>query len=457
MKNLIKKFSALVSIAIVAFGIPAMAQDQQMQYFRPNNGNGINTFETTKSDTTSFRKMKVFVGGNFEQEFQGLRDQNTAISVIKTVGTVKGNVNNLTGLTDGFDLAMANMNLDAQLDDGVRVSLSLYLSARHHEETWVKGGYIQFDKLTFLHSKLIDTLMKSFTIKIGQFDVDYGDQHFQRSDGGNTIYNPFIENYIMDEFATELGGELYYHHKSGFFAMAGVTNGELDPTALAPTKIDSATGKTNVFDAAFHAKIGYDKQLSKDFRLRASASVYEDQSGNSITLFGGDRTGSHYYGIMSNPTTAAGSTLSNANDYNPFAGRVNPGFSEELNAYMVNLFLQYKGLQLFGTYESANGRSITEKTTRNASQYAADLIYRFSAGSEKFWIGGRYNSMTAAIVGNTGNITVDREAASIGWFLTKNIMLKVEYVNQTYNGYNNTNILNGGRFDGWVAEASIAF
>jgi len=172
MKNFIKTFSALASIAIVAFGFPAMAQEQQMQYFRPNNGNGINMFETTKSDTTAFKKMKVFVGGNFEQEFQGLRDQNTAISEIKTVGTVKGNVNNLTPLTDGFDLAMANLNIDAQLDDGVRVSLSLYLSARHHEETWVKGGYIQFDKLLFLHSKLIDTLMHSFTIKIGQFDVD---------------------------------------------------------------------------------------------------------------------------------------------------------------------------------------------------------------------------------------------------------------------------------------------
>lgn len=457
MKNSVNLLSKLATMAMLAMGFQTMAQTQEMQYFRSNDFKGINVFETTKNDTTSFRKMRVAVGGNFEQEFQGLRDENTAVSVIKTVGTSKGNVNSLIPLGNGFDLAMANLNIDAQLYDGVRLSLSLYLSARHHEETWVKGGYIQFDKLTFLKSDLIDNVMKSVTIKIGQFDVDYGDQHYQRSDGGNTIYNPFVENYIMDEFATEIGGEIYYHHNSGLFAMGGVSNGALNPTVIAPTKIDSADNKTNQYYPAFHGKIGYDKQLSQDFRLRLTGSFYIDQSANSITLFGGDRTGSHYYGIMSNQTTASGTTLSNAADYNAFSGRLNPGFSEQANAYMANLFLQYKGLQFFGTYETASGRNITEKTMRHANQYATDLIYRFALGEENFWIGARYNSVTAAIVGNPDNVTINREAGSFGWFLTKNIMLKVEYVNQTYAGYANTNILNGGRFDGYVVEASIGF
>jgi len=166
--------------------------------------------------------------------------------------------------------------------------------------------------------------MESVTIKIGQFDVDYGDQHYQRSDGGNTIYNPFMDNYIMDEFATEIGGELYYHTKCGLFAMGGITNGELDPTVLGATKIDSATGQPNLYDPAYHAKIGYDKQLSSNFRLRISGSGYIDQSANSNTLFGGDRTGSHYFDVMSNQAIASGTTLSDANDYNPFSGRYNP-------------------------------------------------------------------------------------------------------------------------------------
>jgi len=454
MRLITKLFRVLPLTTLIAVSFSAMGQ-QEMQYFRPDNEKGINVFETTKNDTTSFKKVKVQVGGNFEMAFQALRDQNTAIPV--TESPYVGNVNALTPLTSGFDLPMANLNLDAQLDDGIRVNLTVYLASRHHEDTWVKGGYVQFDKFRFLHSKAIDTIMHYVTIKVGQFDVDYGDQHYRRSDGGNTIYNPFIENYIMDEFATEIGGEIYFHSRCGIFAMGGITNGELDPAIVAQSKIDSATGKVNVTDPAFHGKLGYDKQLSKNFRLRATGSFYTDQSAASNTLFGGDRTGSHYYDVMSSQSIANGTVLSDANDYNPFSGRYNPGFSEQVNAFMGNLFLKYQGLEFFGTYEVAQGRTITEKTMRPATQYAADLIYRFPQRNQNFWIGVRYNTVTATMQGVTQAITINREAASIGWFMTKNVMLKAEYVVQNYLNYADTNILNGGKFDGPMVEASIGF
>ena len=449
------KIKLLIFFFIISGALKA--QQEPLQYYRPNDKRGINIFETSKNDTVPFIRTKVQVGGNFEQSFQTLRDQNTAAPLIETGPPISGNVNSLIPLTDGFDLAMANLNIDAQLSDGIRVSLVTYLSSRHHEDAWVKGGYIQFDKLLFLHSNWIDSIMKSVTIKIGQFDVDYGDQHYRRTDGGNTIYNPFIENYIMDEFATEIGGEIYYHSKSGLFVMGGVSNGELDPTVVAATKVDSATGQLNHYAAAFHGKLGYDKQISNDFRFRLTGSFYTDKSANSNTLFGGDRTGSHYFYVMENQNVANGTTLSDENDYSPFSGRYNPGFSEEVNTYMINPFLKYKGFEFFGTYENAQGRTITEKDMRQATQYAADLIYRFPANKENFWIGFRYNTVTAAIQGDPNDITINREAGSIGWFLTKNIMLKAEYVNQVYLNYPSANILNGGRFDGTVMEASIAF
>jgi len=431
------------------------AQQHSMQYYRPNNKSGINVFETTKYDTVIFTETKVKVGGNFEQSFQALRDQNTAVAVVPPGSA--GNINSLIPLTNGFDLAMANLNIDAQLSDGIRVSLTAYLASRHHEDTWVKGGYIQFDKLLFLHSNWIDSIMKSVTIKIGQFDVDYGDQHYRRTDGGNTIYNPFVENYIMDEFATEIGGEIYYHHKCGLFIMAGASNGELDPTIIAATRTDSATGQLNHYAAAFHGKLGYDKQINANFRFRLTGSFYTDPSANSNTLFGGDRTGSHYFSVMSNQTTANATTLNDANDYNPFSGRYNPGFSEAVNAFMVNPFLKYKGLEFFGTYENARGRTITETNMRPATQYAADLIYRFPEHTENFWIGVRYNTVTATMQNDPTSITINREVVSAGWFLTKNIMLKAEYVNQVYQNYAATNILNGGKFEGTMFEASIGF
>jgi hypothetical protein len=452
LRNVIRQ---LLTISFSIVGLTTMAQQGEMQYYRHNDKTGINIFETTKNDTTVFTRMHVKVGANFEMTYQSLADKNTALPV--TQAPYVGNITSLESMTPGFDLPMANLNVDVQLADGIRVSLTAYLASRHHEETWVKGGYIQFDKLLFLHSGLVDNLMKSFTIKVGQFDVNYGDQHYRRSDGGNTIYNPFIENYIMDEFATEIGAEIYYHNKSGLFAMGGMTNGELDPTTLTATKMDSATGQPNHYDAAFHGKLGFDKQLTKDFRLRLSGSFYAVSSDNSNTLFGGDRTGSHYFYVMSNAAVAKGTTLSNANDYNPFSGRLNPGFTEAVNTYMANAFLKFKGLEFFGTYENAKGRAITEFTNRQATQYAADVIYRFPANKENFWVGFRYNTVTAGLQGLNNDVTVQREAGSVGWFLTRNIMMKAEYVNQVYLGYPSDNILNGGKFNGVSLEASIAF
>jgi len=451
-----KLFGAIGSLAIIALSfIPFGAKAQEgIQFFRPNNQKGINVFETSKKDTVPFTGLKVKVGGNFELAFQGLGESNTAIAQTKTGFT--GNVNSLIPLAHGFVLPMANLTFDIQLADGVRMNLTSYLASRHHEDSWVKGGYIQFDKLPFLHSAAVDSIMRSVTIKIGQSDVDYGDQHYRRSDGGNTIYNPFVENYIMDEFSTELGAQFYFHSKTGFFAMAGITDGLLSETVVATTKVDAITGQPLKYDPAILGKIGFDKQVNKDFRFRLTGSVYTVNNDYSNTLLGGDRTGSHYYNLMENQAVANGTTLSDAVDYNFTSGRVNPGFSNEIHAFMGNLFLKYKGLEFFGTAENITGRGAAETANRWATQYAGDMVYRFPENTENFWIGVRYNTMKADILG-TGDVTVNRTAGSIGWFLTKNIMAKAEYVSQQYLDYPNTNILNGGKFHGVMLEASIGF
>jgi len=456
--KIIIKIGLLGIIAQSVIPLAARAQEGQIQFYRPNNRQGINVFETSKKDTVKFTGLKIKIGGGFTLAYQTLKASNTAAPIIKTVGTATGNINAITPIYNGFNLPMANMTFDVQLADGVRLNLTTYLATRHHEDSWVKGGYLQIDKMPFLHSPLIDNIMKSVTLVIGQSDVDYGDQHFRRSDGGNTIYNPFVENYIMDEFATEIGMHVYYKcQNTGLFVMAAITDGELNAVTIAPTKIDAKTGELNKYPPAFIGKLGFDKQLSPDFRLRISGSAYSVSSANSNTLFGGDRTGSNYSNVMSNPTTAAGTTLTQAVDYNAFSGRFNPAFSEELHTFMGNLFMKYRGLEIFGTVESARGRTITETANRGAKQYAGDIIYRFPAGTENFWVGYRYNTVSATIVGNSTDVTVNRSAASAGWFLTKNIMMKGEYVSQQYKDFDATNILNGGKFSGLVIQAAISF
>jgi hypothetical protein len=455
MKTRFIKIIGLLAIAGISL-IPTGAKAQDgMQFYRPNGQQGLNVFETSKADTVKFTGLKVKVGGNFELTFQALNQSNTAAFATKT--GFSGNVNSLMPIIHAFQLPSANLNLDVQLADGVRMNITQYLAARHHEDTWVKGGYIQFDKLPFLHSDLIDNIMKSVTIRIGQNDVDYGDAHYRRSDGGNTIYNPFVENNIMDEFSTELGAQFYYFHKSGLFLMGGVTDGVLNETVVETTKIDAKTGQRVKYDPAILGKIGFDKQVNKDFRFRVSGSFYSVNSDYSNTLMGGDRTGSRYYNILENAAIAAGTTLSNAVDYSPFNGRLNPGFSQEIHTYMGNVFLKYQGLEFFGTLEKAKGRTAAETNLRTANQFAGDIVYRFPQDKQNFWVGFRYNTVKAALAGLTTDVTVDREAGSFGWFLTKHLMMKAEYVTQKYNDYPDTNILNGAKFHGVMLEASIGF
>lgn len=447
-----KKLYVILS-AVTFLSLSVKAQET-IQYYRPNDQRGINQFETSKKDSVPFTGLKVKVGGNFELTFQALKQSNTAIPYTPT--GYSSSVTSLQPLSHGFTLPMANLNVDVQLADGVRMNLTQYLASRHHENTWVKGGYIQFDKLTFLHSDLIDNIMKSVSIRIGQNDVDYGDQHFRRTDGGNTIYNPFIENYIMDEFSTELGAQFYYFHPSGLFAMGGITDGLLNETVVKSAKVDAKTGQPLRYEPAFVGKVGFDKQVNSAFRFRISGSVYSLSSCYSNTLMNGDRTGSHYYNLMENAAVAAATTLDDAVDYNFTSGRLSPGFSNEIHAFMGNLFLKYQGLEFFGTAENATGRTAAETSSRWATQYAGDLVYRFPARKENFWLGFRYNALSMASAG-TGDVKANREAGSFGWFLTKNVMMKAEYVNQQYQDYPVNNILNGGKFNGVMLEASIAF
>src|SRR5690606_33041737 len=125
----------------------------------------------------------------------------------------------LVDMESNFNLPTANLNLDVQLLDGVRMHMRTYLSSRHHNEAWIKGGYIQIDKLNFIKPGFLEGVMKQTTITIGLDEFNYGDAHFRRSDNARAIFNPFVGNYIMDAFSTEMFGEITWQYK-GLLAVA---------------------------------------------------------------------------------------------------------------------------------------------------------------------------------------------------------------------------------------------
>ena len=153
--------------------------------------------------------------------------------------------------------------------------------------------------------------------------------------------------------------------------------------------------------------------------------------------------------------TSAGAALP-ASTAIAFSGRLNPGFTKKVDAYMINGFLKVQGLELFGTYENAQGRSKNETAVRLMQQYAGDVVYRF-CHQENLFVGVRYNYVTGRLSGMANDISVDRVAASGGWFITKNVLLKGEYVIQKYNSFPVNDYRSSGKFNGYVVEAVVGF
>lgn len=388
-------------------------------------------FEEEKIKAEDFDKVRTHIGGDFALQFQGIDNEADGIELMP-LGT-------------GFNLPTTNLNLSADLAPGMKVYLRTYLSSRHHNESWVQGGYLLIDDMPFLKSKAADDLMKYLTLKIGVTEVNYGDGHFRRSDNADVIGNPFVGNYIMDAFTTAPALEVMFRN-NGWIGMVGVTDGTLNPTLVTYDSEAEEFEEINTADElGVYGKFGFDKQLSEDWRVRLTVSPWIHGNSRRGTLYSGDRAGARYYQIMVPASQGSGGTDIKKNHLN---GNWGPGAYSEMTTVMLNAFVKYRGLEIFGLYENADGKT-TADADFNFDQLSLEGLYRFG-GQDQFYGGMRYNKVT-----NDTDSSIDRIQVGGGWFLTKNVLAKIEYVNQQYKDFE---IYGGGaEFKGVMFEAAISF
>jgi hypothetical protein len=407
------------------------APPMEIQYMRAPDYRGLNVFESPKEEGAPFDGFKLNWGGAFSQEFQNLTHENTALP--RLVGGVDQNI--LMPIGSGFNTATANLFLNVQLARGIRVAVETYASTRHHNESWVKDGYFLIDASP-IDNPILDMVMHFATLKVGHFEVNYGDQHFRRSDGGQTIYNPFVGNFIMDAFTTEIGAEAYLR-SDGYMAMLGVTGGEIKGSVTAPGQ----RGPT------YLAKLGYDKQLKEDLRVRLTGSMYKKDRSASGTLTSGDRAGSKYYDVLENNlSTESGQAWS---------GAIQSGMKNMVTAFVVNPFVKYRSAEFFGNVETMTGAASTEASRRTLRQLVGEGVYRFA--NDRLYVGGRYNVVKGQLANIANDITVRRTQFGGGWFVTPNVLSKIELVQQQYLDFPTTDIRNGGKFKGFMVEGVVAF
>jgi len=198
---------------------------------------------------------------------------------------------------------------------------------------------------------------------------------------------------------------------------------------------------------AMIGKLGFDRQVRPDTRVRITGSLYKTDKAMSSTLYGGDRAGSRYYYVMENTAATESAQFT--------SGAINPGFRNKVTAMQINPFVKFHGLELFGVLERATGKASTEAADREFTQYAADVVYRF-AGDNVF-LGARYNKAHGQLAGLVNEVGAERWQFGGGWFLIPGVLTKAEYVSQKFTGYPAGHIRNGGKFHGFMLEGVVAF
>ncbi|MFL5620008.1 MAG: hypothetical protein ACJ79A_16630 [Gemmatimonadaceae bacterium] len=408
----------------------------EIQHLRPLDQRGLNVFESPKEAGAKYEGFKLSWGGAFAQQFQNLTHENTAVAKMgKDANGKDVNLNALIPIGSGFNNADANLYLNVQLARGIRVAVETYASARHHNESWVKDGYFLVDGSP-IDNKLLDKIMQVATLKVGHFEVNYGDEHFRRSDNGMTLYNPFVGNFIIDAFTTEIGAEAYLR-KNGILGMVGMTGGEVKGQVTAPGQ----RGPT------YLAKVGVDKNLSSDIRVRLTGSMYKKDRSASGTLTSGDRAGSRYYDVLEN--------VSSTESAQAWSGAVQSGMRNMVTAFVVNPFVKVGGAELFGNVETMTGAASNETSRRTLRQLVGEGLYRFAGN--KLYAGGRINAVHGELAGIANDISVKRYQLGGGWFVTPNVLSKIEFVRQHYENFPTTDIRSGGRFQGFMIEGVVAF
>ena len=242
----------------------------------------------------------------------------------------------------------------------------------------------------------------------------------------------------MDAFTTEPFIEVTIQN-GGFLGVLGVTNGRLNQE---PEPGDDGR--------VIYGKLGFDKQMDDDLRLRLTGSFYNSSDGSTRDyLYAGDRAGARYYNVLH--TVSDGSIGRGPSDFEP---RWSPGFAYH-TAIMINPFVKFQGIEFFGVYESTkNGNS---DVGGSYSQIGAELLYRFGA-NEQLYVGGRYNALSGEATDDAATREIKRTNLGFGWFMTKSVLMKTEYVTSKYEGDGFAGSkLQGAEFSGLVIEAAISF
>jgi hypothetical protein len=386
-------------------------------------------------------------------------DSNKLFITLNTVGTAQAldhkNVFNAKGealakIEPGFQNAFGDLGFIGKFgkNQEIEIVFDLYLSSRNHPSTtYGNEGYIILrgvpENLQSL--KFLEPILKKVDIKAGHMLVDFGDAAQHRSNNAIVQKNPLIGNFVIDPNIVSIGMQASSKPGSKFGWLVGVSNGT--------TTEDWSVGR----GIAYNGKLIFMPLEG----LRTSVSyIGTDQSdnptkaggGSQMQMFTGNRSGERYAGVLGGGQAP---------------GNVFPQAGEKFSAtqfdvtWETNLPVKFYGHYGITQDQDING-SAAGAPEETWNYYAADVKYEITPA---LYAAARYSAATTSMLnGTASNGQVDRIQIGGGFWLTKNLLMKMEYVQQKYSGFAAGEIVNNGiqawrdpEFSGVVSEVSFSF
>ena len=366
----------------------------------------------------------------------------------KNVFDSKGNA--LAKVSPGFQNAFGDLGFIAKFgkNEEIEVVFDMYLSSRNHpSQTYGNEGYIILrgvpENLQSL--KFLEPVLKRVDLKAGHMLVDFGDAAGHRTNNAIAQKNPLVGNFVIDPNIVSIGMQASSKPGTRFGWLVGASNGT--------TTEDWNVGR----GFALNGKLIFYPVES----LRTSVSyIATDQSdnptkaggGSQMQMFTGNRSGERYAGVMGGGQAP---------------GNVFPQAGEKFSAAQFDVtFNNGSPLELYGHYGITQDKDINGSAAGEPEEkwnyFAGDVVYRITPA---LYAAARYsNASTSMLGGVESDGKVDRIQVGGGLWLSKNLLVKLEYVNQKYDGFAAGQIVNNGiqawrnpSFSGVISEVSFSF
>lgn len=377
----------------------------------------------------SFRDMNLYMGLQTVGRYQALQQQNAYIKGVKQAG-----------VDPGFQDPFANLSFLAQIPGKLDVYFDTYVASRPHASTmYGHEGYMLFKQLPApFDSGPAAEVFNYVNVKVGAFDIDFGDDNYRRSNNARVQRNPLIDNPLVDPNVEEIGGEVY-SVKGPIYWLFGVASGTT----------------TEHFDyggaqPSFHAKLwAYPLPA-----LRTSVSAYHvdlSESADTSYLYANGRSGGAFAAVLGGGD-------------NP--GQILPQAGKDVTAVQGDLTWNQWPIELYanvGWSQDSDINGAKPGTPAERWIYATvEPVYHITPAA---YVAGRYSYAQAQSVNGVGSHGwVDRAEIGGGYWITNNILGKAEYVYEQYHGFSGADGVVSGvdgfrspRFSGLVVEVSFCF